>query len=423
MRLVQSKSKIWLRRLFCLLCSLVLVLTAGVSSAFVAEAKSRSELESEKSKIQSRINSTQSKLNSLSKQKKDTQEYINTLQEKISLLQDKISNLESDKSALQSEIDATQAKIEKTAADIEETQRQIDQKQKEFDATYAEYCQRLRAMYISGSASTLEVLLTCSDLSSLLTRSEMIKSVSQQDSATLDSLMKKMEEIEAQKQKLEEKRNQLNADKKSLETDKAALQKNINDISSTKADLDSEAAECNAQMRKLSKQTSEYQEAIETDQKQLQQVQNDIRAAIAAAGSHGSGSISGSHGSGNGRLRYPTDSRSISAGYPNYSSGRYHGGIDFPVSTGSNVYAAASGTVILVKYLNYNSYGRYLIIDHGDGLSTLYAHNSQILVSVGEKVSAGQVVAKSGSTGNSTGPHCHFEVRVNGSQVNPLNYL
>lgn len=413
MRLVQSKSKIWLRRLFCLLCSLVLVLTTGVSSAFVAEAKSRSELESEKSKIQSRINSTQSKLNSLSKQKKDTQEYINTLQEKISLLQDKISNLESDKNALQSEIDATQAKIEKTAADIEETQRQIDQKQKEFDATYAEYCQRLRAMYISGSASTLEVLLTCSDLSSLLTRSEMIKSVSQQDSATLDSLMKKMEEIEAQKQKLEEKRNQLNADKKSLETDKAALQKNINDISSTKADLDSEAAECNAQMRKLSKQSSEYQEAIETDQKQLQQVQNDIRAAIAAAGSHGSG---------NGRLRYPTDSRSISAGYPNYSSGRYHGGIDFPVSTGSNVYAAASGTVILVKYLNY-SYGRYLIIDHGDGLSTLYAHNSQILVSVGDNVSAGQVVAKSGSTGNSTGPHCHFEVRVNGSQVNPLNYL
>ena len=422
MRLVQSKSKIWLRRLFCLLCSLVLVLTAGVSSAFVAEAKSRSELESEKSKIQSRINSTQSKLNSLSKQKKDTQEYINTLQEKISLLQDKISNLESDKNALQSEIDATQAKIEKTAADIEETQRQIDQKQKEFDATYAEYCQRLRAMYISGSASTLEVLLTCSDLSSLLTRSEMIKSVSQQDSATLDSLMKKMEEIEAQKQKLEEKRNQLNADKKSLETDKAALQKNINDISSTKADLDSEAAECNAQMRKLSKQTSEYQEAIETDQKQLEQVQNDIRAAIAAAGSHGSGSINGSHGSGNGRLRYPTDSRSISAGYPNYSSGRYHGGIDFPVSTGSNVYAAASGKVILARYLDC-SYGRYLIIDHGDGLSTLYAHNSQILVSVGEKVSAGQVVAKSGSTGNSTGPHCHFEVRVNGSQVNPLNYL
>lgn len=85
-------------------------------------------------------------------------------------------------------------------------------------------------------------------------------------------------------------------------------------------------------------------------------------------------------------LGYPTDSRSISAGYPNYSSGGYHGGIDFPVRTGSNVYAAASGKVILVKYLNY-SYGRYIIIDHGNGLSTLYAHNSSIEVSVGDKVS------------------------------------
>ena len=419
---MQSKSNALLRRLFCLLCSLVLVLTAGFGSVGVAQAKSRSELEGEKSEIQNRINSAQSKINGLSKQKKETQEYINALQEKIALMQDKIDNLESDKAALQSEIDSTEAKIEKTAADIEETQRQIDKKQKEFDATYAEYCQRLRAMYISGSASTLEVLLTCTDLSSLLTRSEMIKSVSKQDSATLDSLMKKMEEIEAQKQALEEKRNQLKAAKKSLESDKAALQKNINDIASSKSDLDSEAAECNALMRKLAKQTSEYMEAIETNQEELQRVESEISAAIAAAGSHGSGSIGGSTGGGSGRLRYPTDSRTVSAGYPNYSSGRYHGGIDFPVGTGSNVYAAASGTVIVVKYLNY-SYGRYVVIDHGDGLSTLYAHNSQLLVSVGEHVNAGQVIAKSGSTGNSTGPHCHFEVRVNGTRVNPYNYL
>jgi murein DD-endopeptidase MepM/ murein hydrolase activator NlpD len=162
-------------------------------------------------------------------------------------------------------------------------------------------------------------------------------------------------------------------------------------------------------------------EAIETNEAELAEVESAIRAAAAAASS-GGGSISGSTGSGSGVLNYPTDSRSISAGFPNYSSGSYHGGIDFPVSTGSNVYAAASGTVILVKYLNY-SYGYHVMIDHGDGLSTLYAHNSQILVSVGDTVSAGQVIALSGSTGNSTGPHCHFEVRVNGSQVNPLNYL
>ncbi|MDO4364433.1 MAG: M23 family metallopeptidase, partial [Clostridia bacterium] len=109
-------------------------------------------------------------------------------------------------------------------------------------------------------------------------------------------------------------------------------------------------------------------------------------------------------------------------GYPNYSSGRYHGGVDFPVPSGSSVYAAASGTVIIAKNLNY-SYGHYLVIDHGNGLSTLYAHNTTLLVGVGSHVTKGQVIARSGSTGNSTGPHCHFEVRVNGTRVNPFNYL
>jgi murein DD-endopeptidase MepM/ murein hydrolase activator NlpD len=90
--------------------------------------------------------------------------------------------------------------------------------------------------------------------------------------------------------------------------------------------------------------------------------------------------------------------------------------------SGTSVCAAASGTVIVAKNLNY-SYGHYLIIDHGNGLSTLYAHNTTLLVSVGDTVSKGQVIAKSGSTGNSTGPHCHFEVRVNGTRVNPMNYL
>jgi murein DD-endopeptidase MepM/ murein hydrolase activator NlpD len=265
------------------------------------------------------------------------------------------------------------------------------------------------------------VLLTCKDVSSMLTRAQMVKSVSQQDNAILDDLMKKMEEIEKEKKKLEEKRTELTNDKKQLESNKKELQSSIDEINKSKSELDSEVAECNSIMKELSSQSSEYMELIETNQAQLEQVESEIRAAIASA-SRGSGSISGSTGGGSGQLGYPTDSRSISAGYPNYSSGGYHGGIDFPVRTGSNVYAAASGTVILVKYLNY-SYGRYIIIDHGDGLSTLYAHNSSISVSVGDKVSRGQVIAHSGSTGNSTGPHCHFEVRVNGSRVNPNNYL
>ena len=136
------------------------------------------------------------------------------------------------------------------------------------------------------------------------------------------------------------------------------------------------------------------------------------------------GAISGSTGDGssNGKLDYPTSYRNISAGYPNYSSGKYHGGIDFPCPTGTKVCAAADGKVIAAKELNY-SYGHYIIIDHGNGLTTLYAHNSKLLVGVGDTVTKGQAIAYSGSTGNSTGPHCHFEVRVNGVRVNPENYL
>ena len=343
------------------------------------------------------------------------------LRSKISLLQDKIDNLESEKSALQAEIDAIQTKITNTENEIIAAQKEIDIKQAEFDASYETYCQRLKAMYVSGAASNLEVLLTSSDMSAMLTRSQMIKSVAEKDSAVLNDLMKKMEEIEAQKQDLEIKIKELGEDKANLETDKQELQSRLDEINASKSELDAEAAECNALMQKLNAQSSEYMELIDTDKKRLQEVEDEIRRT-AVASSTGSGSISSSTGSGSGRLRYPTDSTAISAGYPNYKNGGYHGGIDFPVSTGSNVYAAGSGTVTLVKRLNY-SYGYYVMIDHGDGLSTLYAHNSDLYVTVGQRVSAGEVIAASGSTGNSSGPHCHFEVRVNGNRVNPMNYL
>lgn len=125
---------------------------------------------------------------------------------------------------------------------------------------------------------------------------------------------------------------------------------------------------------------------------------------------------------GSGDFIYPTASKTISAGYPNYSNGYYHGGVDFPVSVGTNVFAVADGVVTTVRKLD-KSYGYYIIIDHGNGVSTLYAHNSELLVSEGQPVKQGDIIALSGNTGNSTGPHCHFEVRINGNRVNPLNYF
>lgn len=390
---------------------------ATFNFGITAQAKSMSDLTNEREKIQNEIDSTQKKINALSKEKKETEEYIAVLRSKIELLQDKINSLQKEKSTLQAEIDAVQEKIKKTEAELIALQKEIDAKQAEFDENYELYTKRLKAMYVSGSVSNLEVLLTCEDMSAMFTRSQMIKSVAERDSAALEDLMNKMEEIEAGKKSLEEKRNEMNEDKKNLESDKASLQKRIDEIDTSKKELDSEAAEVNELMKKINAQQGEYMELIETNQEEIAAIEDEIRRA----------SITPSYDykpapGGTGQFRYPTDSTTISAGYPRYSNGSWHGGVDFPVSTGSNVYAAADGMVSLVKYLN-TSYGYHVMINHGNGISTLYAHNSQILVSPGQTVSKGQVIAKSGSTGNSSGPHCHFEVRVNGEQVNPLSYL
>ncbi len=402
---------------------LCIAFAVGIFSATSVYATDTSGLRSKKQKIQQQINQAEKNISKLASEKKETQEYITALDTKIQLLQDKIDTLQADADALQANIDKIEDNISKTEQQISEIQAEIDAKQAEFDKTFEEYCQRLRAMYMSGSASNLEVLLTSTDISSILTRSQMIKSVAERDSNTLDGLMKTMEEIERDKAALESKRLELSQNKEKLQKDKKKLTSSISDINSSKSELDEEVAEANALMRKLSRQSSEYQESIESDRSKIAKIDAEIAAAYRNA-SHSTGSTSGSSGNGShsGRLGYPTSYRSISAGYPNYSSGRYHGGIDFPCPSGTPVHAAAAGKVILAKNLNY-SYGHYLIIDHGNGLSTLYAHNTTLLVGVGDHVSAGQTIAKSGSTGNSTGPHCHFEVRVNGTRVNPLNYL
>lgn len=399
-------------KLLCVLFSAMFVF----SSVFIAEAKSTSELKSEKSKIQQEIEESQKKINALKAEKSETEEYVSALQGKVSLLQDRLDTLEDEKTALQNEINAIQEKIVKTENEIDASQKEIDAKQKEFEGIYQQYCQRLRAMYISGNVTTLEVLLECGDISSILTRAEMVKCVSSQDSATLNTLMEKMQEIEKEKQALEEKKLELKKDKENLDSQKAELQTSINEISSSKKELDAEVAECNAAIRKLNSQTSSIMETIETDQKRIAAIESEIKRASTAS------APSGSYTPGSGKLGYPTSSREISAGYPNYSSGAYHGGVDFRCPTGTPVYAADSGYVAIAKSLTY-SYGKYILINHGNGLSTLYAHNSSLVVSEGQAVSKGQLIAYSGETGNATGPHCHFEVRLNGTRVNPMSYL
>lgn len=388
------------------------------SSAFTAQAKTSSQ--SKLDKINQNIKEAQKELDSLDDQVADKKAYSDALMKKIDLLQDKLDALESNRDDLQNEIDAVQKRIDETQADINQAEKEIEKKEQEFDGVYEEYCQRLRAMYISGNVSMLEVLLESGDISSILTRAEMVKSVSEQDSATLDDLMTKMEEINKEREELANNKIQLGKDKDSLNSRKQELQKSIDEYNSSKAELNAEVEECNAALASLDDKRSEVKETLNVNQEQKRQIEAEINNALSGSGSNKPGS--GNYNPGTGQLAYPTSYRQISAGYPNYSNGSYHGGVDWPCPTGTAVHASDSGVVVIAKKLTY-SYGQYILIDHGNGLSTLYAHNSSLVVGVGDKVSKGQIIAYSGESGNATGPHVHFEVRLNGTRVNPMSYL
>lgn len=388
------------------------------SSAFTAQAKTSSQ--SKLDKINQNIKEAQKELDSLDDQVADKKAYSDALMKKIDLLQDKLDALESNRDDLQNEIDAVQKRIDETQADINQAEKEIEKKEQEFDGVYEEYCQRLRAMYISGNVSMLEVLLESGDISSILTRAEMVKSVSEQDSATLDDLMTKMEEINKEREELANNKIQLGKDKDSLNSRKQELQKSIDEYNSSKAELNAEVEECNAALASLDDKRSEVKETLNVNQEQKRQIEAEINNALSGSGSNKPGSDN--YNPGTGQLAYPTSYRQISAGYPNYSNGSYHGGVDWPCPTGTAVHASDSGVVVIAKKLTY-SYGQYILIDHGNGLSTLYAHNSSLVVGVGDKVSKGQIIAYSGESGNATGPHVHFEVRLNGTRVNPMSYL
>ena len=388
------------------------------SSAFTAQAKTSSQ--SKLDKINQNIKEAQKELDSLDDQVADKKAYSDALMKKIDLLQDKLDALESNRDDLQSEIDAVQKRIDETQAETNKAEKEIEKKEQEFDGVYEEYCQRLRAMYISGNVSMLEVLLESGDISSILTRAEMVKSVSEQDSATLDDLMTKMEEINKEREELANNKIQLGKDKDSLNSRKQELQKSIDEYNSSKAELNAEVEECNAALASLDDKRSEVKETLNVNQEQKRQIEAEINNALSGSGSNKPGS--GNYNPGTGQLAYPTSYRQISAGYPNYSNGSYHGGVDWPCPTGTAVHASDSGVVVIAKKLTY-SYGQYILIDHGNGLSTLYAHNSSLVVGVGDKVSKGQIIAYSGESGNATGPHVHFEVRLNGTRVNPMSYL
>lgn len=344
------------------------------------------------------------------------------LQQQIDSLSDDIEDATAKKENLEQQINVTVEEITVTSELIEDLNIQIAQKTEELaEAEQALADQeelfktRIRVMCENGDTSYLDLLLTSGNFSELLTRIEMVNRIMEYDKEIVTEYTQTKQAVEDAKAELESNRSE--------------QQTLMADLESKRSSLETQQSEVDALAQRLSSeltQTKEEAAALEAERDALSE---ELRQ-ISIQSSQNSGS-NGSSGGGNatptGSLTWPCPAyRSISSpfGYrihPILGYSKLHTGVDLSASTGVDVLAADGGTVIKSRYNS--SYGNYVAIDHGNGMVTLYAHMSQRLVSVGQTVSAGQVIGKVGSTGNSTGPHLHFEVMVNGSYQNPMSYF
>lgn len=433
----------------------------AVTGAVIVDEEKQKSLEEQQKELEKSLAEVDKKLAELEKSSKGTQEYIDTLDQKIGYVNEQLTVLENKNTKVQAEIDELSEKISENEENLTALYEEIEQAQKElnaleekFQSVYEAYCYRLKVMYISGEFNIISALISCKDLSGFLTRYEMIKSVSKSDTELLAQVQSQMAEItnktdglNAKKAEYEAVEKELAEQKAELDQKQSSIEANQREIANKKASLATDRAESDRLLAELNAQNKQYTEFRNEDAELIEAVENEIQALIAGVKTEEEATTAKSsdkkekkeyktqtdsevYSKSNAVLNmtYPVPSyHAISAGYPNYSSGKYHGGIDFPCATGSKVVAAQKGIVINVQRLDY-SYGYYVMIYHGTdklgrSVVTLYAHNSSILVSNGDTVQKGETIAKSGSTGNSTGPHCHFEVRLNGGRVNPKNYL
>ncbi len=418
-------------------------------------------LEEQKSILDSSIEKIDEKLKYLAEQSDSTEEYINTLDEKIGALNEQLTVLENqiteyseEQDEVKQSIKKNEKKVKKLKKEIKKYEDELERLNKLFDAKYEVYCERMRAIYISGGWNVITTLLTCNDLSTFLTRYEMVKAVSKSDAELLAEIQEEVDEIQAEGSVLNQKRTSLDKIQKKLEKEEADLQAKEDAVESAQeelADKKATLAEDRAQSDKLyAELTAEngmYSEYRNEDSELSDAVQQEIsdlinglisaddvtyastekRSSKASADDY---TYTDVYSKSNAVLNmtYPAPGHyKVSCSFGKYSNGGSHTGTDFPCPKGTEIVAAQSGQVIKVKRLDY-SYGYYVMIYHGtdaNGRSvvTLYAHNSSILVTVGQTVAKGEVIALSGSTGNSTGPHCHFEIRLNGKAVNPIHYL
>ena len=381
----QNKQNI--KRILAMLCAIMVALAFVASIVVPAMAATQQELDAAKKKTQQAKKEAEA---AESKRKAALAEYL-SIDKQISETEDEIIFIEN--------------QIEQTKADIALKEEELKKAEEDYIKYKDIFLKRARVMYENSGIKYLEILFGAKDFSDFLSKLEMISQLMEYDKGILIRLDETKKKIESSKEELENILVRQEENAKTLEQRKASLDATLE---AKQKLLDS--AKKDAEKYKAIYEAAEAEEEamIRANKKNLSYEANPVKYT-------------------GGKFEWPVPGvKRITSEYgyrihPVYKTKKFHTGIDIGAGYGLNIVSSADGIVTLAT--TNGGYGKCIIINHGSGITTLYGHCSTLLVSQGEKVTRGQVIAKVGSTGVSTGPHLHYEVRVNGSTVNPLQYV
>ncbi len=354
------------------------------------QASDLGSLYEERQEAESKKEEAEAAVEQLQTEKDNILEIIKELDAQVEVYNSQIIELENKKAALNEDIEITKGEL--AIAQDEETRQ------------YEAMKLRIKYSYENGNIEYLDTLFTTSDLSDMVNKSEYVEQIYEYDSEMLSNLInvkKKIADYQVE-----------------LESDLAEVEEIEAEVADNRAAVEIMIEGKQIQAKNYNSSIEDYKEEAAAIQADIDATNEAIAAAEAAAAASGDTTVYYTGGT----FQWPVggDGGTVTSPFgPRW--GRMHQGIDIGCSTGTPILAGEAGTVIASEYSS--SMGYYVLIDHGDGVSTVYMHNSVLQVSVGQTVVRGQQIALAGSTGNSTGPHCHFGVRIDGTYVDPAPYL